>query len=183
MNQLATYLRASSITGTAAEVLTALNTTTVIRTDPTTYSLVGVGKELQKIGVNIAYLVDMRAHIRTLPIGGDTLEGMLLTAGGSAGGVDFTDESVRYQLAANLQHPSITAAQAAIVQGMLDVGITSGPIWQKAGLEEQPSEADVQAALDWVKAIDLRDSITAAVNGEQPLVQIKTLVQSAIGGW
>lgn len=71
----------------------------------------------------------------------------------------------------------------SVTDAVRSIGVQMGPRWQREGLPSAPSASDIAQARDWIKALDLRDSITAAVNGEQSLAQIKTLVAATIGGW
>lgn len=121
--------------------------------DSTTYSLSGVADRLKVKGVNVMVLLDLRRFIRELPIGGDTLEGLLITGGGAAGGVDFSRDDIRIQIQANQQAlagaelTQTVLAQQAILGGLLLVGVTPRKKFAQVGLSELPSKPDVEAAL------------------------------------
>lgn len=183
MNALAIAIQTEQLNGTVAEVHASLLADVVVSTDATTYSLSGAVDRLFTLGVSPSVLLDARLHIRTLPIGGDTLEGMLLTAGGESGGVDFSREPVRLQLQANQAHQTTTAEQQAILAGMLAIGVKHGPRWQRH-LNSEPSESDVQFSLNQLACETLLESIRStigpsAVNSGKTVAELKSLIAEA----
>lgn len=171
MTSLAAIIQSLGLSGTAAEIRTALNADVELSRNSTPQSLAGVADRLAAQGLDVSILIGLRNHIRTLPVGGDTMEGLLLTGGGTAGGVDFTLPTVRGQIAYNQGHPATTAEQQAILAGLLLIGITPGKQWQKSGLESLPSEAEITAALAQLAFAEWAESaiqtLRAGINGEQ----------------
>lgn len=146
MTQLATAIQSLGLTGTSAEIRTAFGASGTPITDNTSYSLSGLAAALAIQGVDAMILVALRNHIRTLPVGGDTLEGFLIAGGGTSGGVDCSRADIRYQIVVNQSHPSTTAEQQAILAAMLLVGSTPRTKWEQAGLDALPEESDIAAA-------------------------------------
>lgn len=165
MSTLSNAIRTENLIGTAAEVLAALLTNVVLSTDSITYSLSGAADRLLALGVDPMILIDLRAHVRTLPVGGDTFEGLLLTGGGSAGGVNFSLPAIRFQIQVNQAQPSTTVAQQIMLAAMLQIGETTGPLWRKY-ISVEPVEAEVQSALDIIVA---ENEATAAAHAKSQL--------------
>lgn len=184
MNQLAKAIR-QFMPGQTAEVVVAwFGETVELRRNAVSQSLAGVGKELALQGVSPLVLIGLRQHVRELPIGGDTLEGFLLTAGGDSGGVDFTLPEIRQQLEFNRSHPATTDAQKAVIDGMLLIGIVPGPRWQAHSLEALPTVEQVQAAInqiaveDWADHVQLHILQPMKANGST-VAQIKAAIASS----
>lgn len=150
MNALATYIQSANLTGKPAEIVAALDADGDAILDTMSYSLSGLADQLKSVGVDIMVLIDLRSHIATLPIGGNTLEGLLITGGGDAGGVVFSRDDIRTQIQYNQKYPSTTDAQQAVLAGMLLVGIMSQKKWQQAGLASLPTEEQVAIALQQI---------------------------------
>lgn len=182
MNQLATVIQQLGLTGKPAEIVKAFDATVELSRDSTSYSLSGLAFKLASLGVDPMILIELRRHVRDLTIGGDTMEGLLLTGGGAAGGVDFSLDMIRFQVGANLQQPSTTDAQKAILAGMLAIGVRSGPQWQKSGLPGLPSEDECKIALT---QIDVTGRWAALSNDMiRPMLETSTWdeIKAAVAG-
>jgi hypothetical protein len=167
---LSDAIRKEELSGSAADVLASLLAEGVLSTDTTSYSLSGTVDKLASLGVDTGVLINLRYLIRTLPIGGDTLEGMLLTAGGDAGGVDYSRYALRLQLLANQAHSDTTAEQQTAIAGLLQIGIRTGALWKKY-VPSEPTESTVQAALDEIAAEDAAEAV--AVQKQQLRVWLR----------
>lgn len=161
MNALAIAIQSEGLSGSAASVLASLLADAVIGTDSTAYSMSGAADRLEALGLDVGVLVNFRALTRNLPIGGDTMEGMLLTAGEPVGGMDFSRGSIRYQLSLNQVHPSTTADQQLLVAAYLQIGITNGPLWRKY-VTAEPDISAVQTALAEIAAQQAAEAATTA---------------------
>jgi hypothetical protein len=59
-----------------------------------------------------------------------------------ASGIQFDTDSTRGALMMCVQMGVLSAEE---VQAMLDIGLRYGPVWQKVGLKELPSESEIEA--------------------------------------
>lgn len=147
---LADAIQAEGLSGTAAEILTALVADVTIATDSTAYTWSGLSEKLVTAGVAPMVIAGMASVVNAIP-GGDMLDRML-----SSGGVNFAGPVVRAQLAAAAQ----SAPQYAdVIEAILSIGITTGPRWRRAGLALLPSESEIQVAMDEAAAQLAKDAL------------------------
>lgn len=143
MTTLADAIQIEGLTGTAAEIRTAFAADVTVSTDSTAYTWSGLSEKLVTAGVDPMVIAGMASVVNALP-GGDMLDRML-----SSGGVNFAGPVVRAQLAAAAQQ---SPEYATVIAAMLAIGATTGPRWQRAGLQSLPTEQQIQAALNTIEA-------------------------------
>jgi len=152
---LADAIQAEGLSGTAAEIRTAFVADVTIATDSTAYTWSGLSEKLVTAGVDPMVIAGMGSVVNSLPRG-DMLDRML-----SSGGVNFAGPVVRAQLAAAAQ----SAPQyAEVIGAMLAIGVTTGPRWQRAGLDALPSESDITAAIAEIDRVTTLRAMIATIN-------------------
>lgn len=164
MNALATTLQSAGLTGTPAEVQTALQVMSYVRRDQTPYSYQGliehpdIGQE--RTGVFLAWMKSQFDH----PLFGPLIQAehanfTTTSKDGRVGGLDFSNETrnanLRNMAAAMLEE---YAATAAVLVRIADLGGGMEPEWKILGLDELASVeqiADAQAQLALAAFADL----------------------------
>lgn len=144
---------------TDQEALDALlSTVEISRTStPLTYS--GLNLALINVGVDPVILIGARAKLKSLPIGGDDLEAMLLS-----GGVDFTLDPVRIQIQANIETGVLTVDQQTLCEAALQVGIRTGARWIKEGLNVEPSLQDIISVRTTIASEEITEWVRVRCN-------------------
>lgn len=171
MNSLAIAIQTEGLSGTAAEVLAALKSEIVIRSDSTPRDWRYVNGTLLAAGVP-PETVD--AFIDALPTikGGKAINAALMSSG-----VDFTLPHVVAGIEAN------SAALGPIAAILLAIGTTRGPRWRKH-LQDEPTEAAIQFSLNQIACETLLESIRStigpvAVNTGKTVVELKSMIAGA----
>lgn len=171
-------ISASEFSGlTDAECVTAFGKTVEVSRDETAYNWKGLGNKLREKGLNNVQLGTWNTAIEGLP-GCDIFREML-----RSDGIDFTDETVRDLIAFALDSNEDETAEAAL-SACLDIGVHMGPLWEKYGLSELPTEEQVAAA----RQLNQNQQDAAALINEciNPLVgQGASLadIKSAVAAW
>lgn len=133
MNALATYIQTAGLTGTAAEIATALDAEVAAKEDHTRYSYAGLAK---LFGYEVIGQID--ETLRKVP----GMDWVRLSLSGP--GIDFADAETQKGLDAL---EAAGALSKEIVTTLKALGIVKGPLWQQAGFEKLPSEAEIEIAL------------------------------------
>ena len=159
---------------TDAECVTKFGETVEVSRDNTSHTLSSLNLALLEIGVDLAVVSSWDQMVSGIT-GGPMMLQML---GGS--GIDFTLQPVRDMITA-----AITASEDQNVKTflglLLQVGIKTGPRWQKHGLPALPTEADVTIARQIIQnerdaASLMNECINPLRAQKASLAEIKTAV-------
>jgi hypothetical protein len=101
----------------------------------------------------------------------------------SSGGVNFTRESIRQQMQANLAHPDSTDNQKFLLIAMLNVGIITSKVWASYGLSSLPSTDDVEVVLTQLANIRItQEFIVTTLNSLLSSGDIQG-IKNAVAAW
>lgn len=159
---------------TDAECVAKFGETVELSRDSTSHTLSSLNLVLLDIGVDLSVVSSWDQLVSAIT-GGPMMLQML---GGS--GIDFTLKPVRDMITA-----AITSSEDENVKTflglLLQVGIKTGPRWQKHGLADEPTEAEVTAARQVIQnerdaASLLNECINPLIAERASLADIKTAV-------
>lgn len=162
---------------TDAECVTKFGETVEVSRDNTSHTLSSLNLALLDIGVDLSVVSSWDQTVSNIT-GGPMMLQML---GGS--GIDFTLQPVRDMITA-----AITATEDQNVKTflglLLQVGIKTGPRWQKHGLPAFPTEAEVTAARQIIQ--NERDAASLMNECLNPLFAQKASlaeIKTAVAAW
>jgi len=159
---------------TDAECVAKFGETVEVSRDNTSHTLSSLNLALLDIGVDLSVVSSWDQTVSNMT-GGSMMLQML---GGS--GIDFTLQPVRDMIKA-----AITASEDQNIKTflgvLLQVGIKTGPRWEKHGLAEEPTEAEVTAARQVIQnerdaASLMNECINPLMAQKASLAEIKTAV-------
>lgn len=159
---------------TDAECVAKFGETVEISRDNTSHTLSSLNLALLDIGVDLAVVSSWDQVVSGIT-GGPMMLAML---GGS--GIDFTLDPVRAMISAAIAATEDQATED-LLNAMLQVGIKTGPRWEKHGLADEPTEAEVTAARQIIQnerdaASLLNECINPLMAQKASLADIKTAV-------
>lgn len=171
-------LKYDEFTGlTDSECVTSFNTDVTISTDNTAYTWSSLNLKLLDLGVDLSVVSTWDQVIGNMT-GGSMMKEML-----RATGIDFTLTPVRQMITAAIA-ASDNDSEKALLNALLQIGVTTGKKYVKYGLDSLPSEQEVNAAR--VKIQNTNDA-TALINEcINPLIANQSSladIKAAVAAW